>query len=236
MSRSSNINNDDIEEIKKKLVADQSEEVSSDSAPTDSGLTAVMEELESRIPDKDLAEFTIRTIKLTVRQEDSLVRQIFYTALTKDSAIPINLAVLAPTSEGKTYPIKETVQYFPSQDIWKIGSMTPKVIIRQSGILIDSNHQPVEDKIKELKRKIKDANNKSDEKEDLEQKLSHLYSETKVLIDLRGKLWVFLEPPHHETWAILEPILSHDDFEIEHPYVYEVQGMGFTVKKVVTIL
>ena len=56
----------------------------------------------------------------------------------------------------------------------------------------------------------------------------------KVLIDLRGKLWVFLEPPHHETWAILKPILSHDDFEIEHPYVYEVQGMGFEVKKVVT--
>jgi hypothetical protein len=42
-----------------------------------------------------------------------------------------------------------------------------------------------------------------------------------------------------ETWTvamrcILKPILSHDDYEIEHPYVYEVEGMGFKVKKVVT--
>lgn len=68
--------------------------------------------------------------------------------------------------------------------------MSPKVIIRQSGIL--------------------------------------------VLIDLTGKLFVFLEPPHPDTWSILKPILSHDDYEIEHPYVYEVEGMGFKVKKVVT--
>jgi len=111
--------------------------------------------------------------------------------------------------------------------------MTPKVIIRQNGILVDSNNQPIADRIKELKRRINEANDR-DEKEDVEQQLRQLLDEAKVLIDLRGKLWVFLEPPHTETWAILKPILSHDDFEIEHPYVYEVQGMGFKVKKVVT--
>jgi hypothetical protein len=44
--------------------------------------------------------------------------------------------------------------------------------------------------------------------------LRELYQEAKVLIDLRGKLFVFLEPPHTETWTvamrcILKPILSH---------------------------
>ena len=163
-----------------------------------------------------------------------MVRQIVYTAISKDSTNPINLAVLAPTSEGKTYPVSESLQYFPKLDIWKIGSMTPKVIIRQNGILVDGNNQPITDKLKELKKKIKQTDSKSGKKEDLEQQLSQIYDETKVLIDLRGRLWVFLEPPHHETWYILKPILSHDDFEIEHPYVYEVQGMGFKVKKVVT--
>ena len=52
------------------------------------------------IPDNDYAEFVIRTAKKTVKQEDALVRQIFYTALSKDSADPINLAIFAPTSEG----------------------------------------------------------------------------------------------------------------------------------------
>jgi hypothetical protein len=222
--------NDEIEQIKKKLVADQHVDTSSDNDNT----TALREELESEVPDKDFAEFVIKTIKRTVRQEDSLVRQIFYTGLSKDSANPLNLAVLAPTSEGKTYPMLESLQYFPKEEIWKIGSMSPKVIIRQSGILVDNNNQPLADRIKELKRKIKEVDDKSDEKEDLEQQLSQLYNEAKVLIDLRGKLWVFLEPPHSETWAILKPILSHDNLEIEHPYVYEVEGMGFKVKKVVT--
>jgi hypothetical protein len=111
--------------------------------------------------------------------------------------------------------------------------MAPKVIIRQNGMLVDSDNQPIADRVQDLKRKIKE-NNDSDEKEDLEQQLSHLYDEAKVPIDLRGRLWVFLEPPHSETWTILKPILSHDDLEIEHPYVYEVQGTGFKVKKVVT--
>ncbi|MGC2681144.1 MAG: hypothetical protein WA323_04690 [Candidatus Nitrosopolaris sp.] len=163
-----------------------------------------------------------------------MVRQIYYTGISKDSANPINLAVLAPTSEGKTYPVLESLRYFPKQDIWKIGSMTPKVIIRQNGILVDSNNLPIADRIKELKREIKKNKDNSDEKEDLEQQLNQLHNKAKVLIDLRGKLWVFLEPPHAATWDILKPILSHDDLEIEHPYVHEVQGMGFQVKKVVT--
>ena len=54
------------------------------------------------------------------------------------------------------------------------------------------------------------------------------------MIDLRGKLLVFLEPPHTETWIILKPILSHDSYYIEHPYVYHVEDFGFTVKKIVT--
>ena len=130
--------NDEIEQIKKKLVADQHVDTSSDNDNT----TALREELESEVPDKDFAEFVIKTIKQTVRQEDSLVRQIFYTGLSKDSANPLNLAVLAPTSEGKTYPMLESLQYFPKEEIWKIGSMSPKVIIRQSGILVDNNNQP----------------------------------------------------------------------------------------------
>jgi hypothetical protein len=230
IGRSSESNNDDIERLKKELVADQDQDESS----SGNDYVTLKAELDSKIPDRDYAEFVIRTIKQTVKQEDSLVRQILYTGISKDSTNPINLAVLAPTSEGKTYAVLESLQYFPEEDVWKIGSMTPKVIIRQNGILVDSSNQPIADRIKELKKKIDEANDKSDEKEDLKQQLSQLYNEAKVLIDLRGKLWVFLEPPHHETWTILKPILSHDAFEIEHPYVYELLGTGFQVKKVVT--
>lgn len=104
-------------------------------------IESLKSEVDSKITDRDYAEFVISTIKRTVRQEDSLVRQILYTGISKDSANPINLAVIAPTSEGKTYAVLESLQYFPKEDTWKIGSMTPKVIIRQNGILVDSNNQ-----------------------------------------------------------------------------------------------
>jgi DNA polymerase family B len=210
-------------------------------------------ELILKIPDRDYAEFLIETIKRTVKQEDSLVRQIVYTVLSKDTRNPLNLAVLAPTSEGKTYAVLQVLQFFLGPDIKKIGSMSPRVIIRQNGTLVDADNQPIADKIKDLKKRIRkakvQASNKtkskgkktsssnSEEKEDLEdleEQLAQLYDDAKVLIDLQGKLWVFLEPPEKETWNILKTLLSHDSFEIEHPYVYELPGKGFSVKKVVT--
>lgn len=229
---SNNNNNDHIEELKKKLVADQEEDTTPDN--DHDYMTTLKAELESKITDRDYAEFVIRTIKRTVKQEDLLVRQIFYSGLSKNCPNPINLAVLAPTSEGKTYPVLESLQYFPKRDTWKLGSMTPKVIIRQNGILVDQDNEPLKPKIKELRKRIRSDEIDDEEKEELQEQLEQLYLEAKVLIDLRDKILVFLEPPHVDTWSILKPILSHDDFEIEHPYVYEVQGLGFTVKKVVT--
>jgi len=202
--------------------------------PSEEAVSAA--DLDAHIPYRDYAEYVIRPAKKTVKQEDGLVRQIVYVGLSKDSDNPLNLAVLAPTSEGKTHAVLQTLQYFPKQDLWKIGSMSPKVIIRQSGVLVDRNNEPLEGKIKELRKQIKTAqkNKDDDHEEDLQEQLRHLYQEAKVMIELTGKLLVFLEPPHPDTWSILKPILSHDDYEIEHPYVYEVEGMGFKVKKVVT--
>jgi hypothetical protein len=68
----------------------------------------------------------------------------------------------------------------------------------------------------------------------MKDELQRLFDDAKTLIDLRGKLLVFLEPPDQYTWAILKPILSHDAYEIEHPYVHD-SDMGFKVNKVVTI-
>ena len=41
---------------------------------------------EPDVQDKDHAEYVINTARRTVKQENSLVRQIFYTAMSKDTA------------------------------------------------------------------------------------------------------------------------------------------------------
>jgi hypothetical protein len=192
-------------------------------------------DLDPHIHEKDYAEYIIDVAKKTVKREDTLIRQILYTALSKDSDNPLNLAVLATTSEGKTHAVVETLKPFEKLGLWVIGSMSPKVIIRQNGILANSNNEPIESTIFDLKQQIKECkrNNQSDQVESLQQQLHQLYDDAKILIDLTSKLFLFLERPHEDTWNIFKTTLSHDRWEIEHPYVYEVQGMGFKVKKVV---
>lgn len=85
--RSSESNNDDIERLKKELVADQDQNESS----SGNDYVTLKAELDSKIHDGDYAECVIRTTKRTVKQEDPLVRQIVYTAFSKDSTNPINL-------------------------------------------------------------------------------------------------------------------------------------------------
>lgn len=102
-------------------------------------------DLNPFIGDRDYAEYIVDNAKKTVKREDALIRQIVYVALSKDSDNPLNLAVLATTSEGKTHAVVETLKPFEKLGLWVIGSMSPKVIIRQNGILVDSNNDLSDD-------------------------------------------------------------------------------------------
>jgi hypothetical protein len=197
------------------------------------------QELKSTINnfDGDFINYIIKQIKKTVKCEDVLIRQILYTGLSSYIGDdPINLGIIAPTSEGKTYPVEETMKLFPKEDMYKVGSMSAKVLVRQKGTLIDKNGQPIDQKIKDL---VKKKNLLGDSKEDKEQKLNiiseieELYEGAKTLIELTGKILVFLEPPHKEVWAILKPILSHDSPEIEYPFVNKTDKDGHETKDVV---
>jgi hypothetical protein len=201
-------------------------------------VAALEQVLDSKIPDKDYAECVIKTLKKTVKQEDSLVRQICYTGLSAYTNDPINLGIIAPTSEGKTYPVIESIKLFPKEDVWLIGKMSTKMLVRQKGTLVDENNEPLKPKIKELKKEIenvkknKDKDKDYDRQEELNERLVSLFENARTLIDLRGKILVFLEPPEHELWNLLKPILSHDSEEIEFPFVDKTER-GFEVKRVV---
>ena len=83
------------------------------------------------------------------------------------------MGIVAPTSEGKTYPVIEVLKFFPTEDVHYIRPDATMTLVRQKGILIDNNNQPVKDKIKELKKQIDQAKDK-DEKESLEEELESI--------------------------------------------------------------
>ena len=187
--------------------------------------------LKAKVPNRDYAEFVINIIKKTVKQEDSLVRQIFYTVLSAYTNDPINLGIMAPTSEGKTYPVVESIRPFPKDDIWRIGSMSTKLLVRQKGTLVNENYEPLKPKIKELKKQIRNTDN-VDKQDELKEHIIELYENARSLIELSGKTLVFLEPPQHDLWNLLKPILSHDSEEIEFPFVDKTER-GFQPRRVI---
>jgi hypothetical protein len=171
------------------------------------------------------AEYVISIINKMVKCDDGLVRATLYAGLSTYSLDPINLVIAAPTSEGKTYTALQTLEYFPTKDVKKYGSMSPKVIIRENGVLVDSRTlKPVMEDIKILLRQI-EREKKDEHKRNLESQLEDLKSNACMLIDLQKKIYVFLEPPHPDLWTILKPIMSHDSYLIEHPYVDTPEGI-----------
>ena len=128
-----------------------------------------------------------------------------------------------------------------------IGQMSPKVLVRQKGILIDKKTgEPIKYKIQELRIKLRELKKKkratkdkdeiadiNEEIEKIEEDIRKLFENSKTLIDLRGKILVFLEPPQHELWNLLKPILSHDKKEIEFPFVDKTANSNAETKDVV---
>jgi hypothetical protein len=188
---------------------------------------------DSKIANNDYAEFIISCTKKTVKQEDALVRQIVYAMLSAYSSNPINLGIIAPTSEGKSYPVIQAAEFVPREDTWKIGAMSTKVLVRQKGIVVDKNNELIGDKVVQLKASIRAAGNDENKRIELQKKLNQLLDGAGTLIDLRNKILLFLEPPHRELWNLIKPILSHDDKEIEFPYVDRIEGIGLVVKRIV---
>lgn len=103
----------------------------------------------------DYFEFLIDCIKSTVKEENALIRQIMYTKLSPYGNDPINLGVLAPTSTGKTYPITESAKYTPlGKEVRIVGSMTPKVLVREQGVLVDKEGNLIDKEVRRLKNAI----------------------------------------------------------------------------------
>lgn len=137
---------------------------------------------------------------------------VFLSAYTND---PINLGIMADTSEGKTYAVIKVAEIFPKEDVIVVGRMSPTALIHQRGVLVDINGNQIEERLTELESCLSQEI-KPEQKTLIKHEIKELLSTAKNLIDLNGKILVFLEPPPQQLWDVLKPILSHDKHEIEY--------------------
>jgi hypothetical protein len=130
------------------------------------------------------------------RQEDRLVKQLSYTMLSAYTNNPINLAINAPSGEGKNYVTNKVADSFPKQDVVFLAGMTDKALFHRSGILVIKNdvgeYEPIDDRIAKIDSEIEDKNyqikrisnknNDNDQKTLLKSQIKTLEDEKKDLL------------------------------------------------------
>ena len=158
-----------------------------------------------------------------IKHDDVALQIVFLTGLSAYTKDPINLFMRGPSSIGKTYITTEVLKLFPKNDVWLIGSMSPKSLIHRYGDLYDRDGRKID--LRQDKPR-KDAS--EEEKEEWRKRLEESYT----VIDLWGKILVFLEAPSLETFGILRPLLSHDSEEIRHEFVEKTER-GLWTKTIV---
>ena len=147
-----------------------------------------------------------------IKDDPILVKQLLRVFLSAYTNEPINVGVLAPSSEGKTYATVEISEIFPEKDIISIGRLSPTALIHSHGRLVDSDGEPLEPRLDKIREKISQAENEGDRKtiRELKQIMTDMITTARNEVDLTHKILLFLDNPKPETYEMLKPILSHD--------------------------
>jgi len=178
----------------------------------------------------DLISYVLNDLEKRVKKDKATKLSVFFTGLSAYLPQPINLFLKGESGVGKTYNVVETLKYFPQEDIWFLGGLSPKALIHDYGTLLNKHGEPLdltEKPVKPKKSHYKDDFGdfkEAEYREALERYKEQLkaWSEeirsSYTLIDLSHKILVFLESPEYDTFRMLFPILSHDTERIEYRF------------------
>ena len=183
---------------------------------------AQVEEYNVLKDEPDVLEAYMRHLSKFVKRDEVTKRMVFLTALSAYSDNPINLFLRGPSSIGKSYNVTRTLRYFPREDVWFLGGLSPTALVHDYGVPVDEDGQPWEPS--EHMPNRKDYPNK----EEYREAVKHWREKCKrvrYMIDLQHKILVFLEAPHIETYNKLRPILSHDVWETSFKFT-DRKGKG----------
>ena len=169
----------------------------------------------------NLLERYMKHLSNRVARDENTKRAIFMTAISAYSEDPQNLFLRGPSSIGKSYITREVLKYFPPEDVWFLGGLSPTALIHLQGKLIDENGKEI-DIINDKPRKedYKDENGKLDVQawREARRRWNERLANSHYEINLSNKILVFLEAPHVETFFMLRPILSHDVEEVSYKF------------------
>ena len=153
-----------------------------------------------------------------VKRDPKIVQALLMAGFSRETPSPENLAVMAPTSEGKTWPITNTLALF--ENVTFFSGSTAKSIFYKKGVLIDKrNNGAITERLDELSTVLEDSNAKPEAKREAKKELRDLRENSATLVDLSGLIMVWLDAPPRHLFDAMKPLLSHDAFETDYDTV-----------------
>jgi len=172
-----------------------------------------------------LVDFILADLDKRIKHDNPVKLSVFFTGLSGFLKEPINLFQKGESGIGKSYNTVQSLKYFPLETTILLGGLSPKALIHDYGTLLTEDGRPAENieaPEKPRKSDFADAGEYKDEihayKKGMKE-YSQIMKKTYTLIELSGKILVFLETPEFEAFRMLYPILSHDAERIEYRFV-----------------
>lgn len=168
-----------------------------------------------------------------IKMDDELIEHLLKACFSAETNDPLNLVVIAPTSEGKTFSIVRVTSLFPNAITFDDASS--KSFFYDNGVLVDKDGRPIQTELDQINADAEKDNrmmSNAEKKRDLRDKRRFLLVGSMTRINFDGKILVFLDAPRHDLWAALKPLLSHDKRQMLYQTV-DKSGQGSTrVRKI----
>jgi len=194
-------------------------------------LYILSQEAQTIAKDPNLISILILDMDMRIKKDRPVKLSVFFTALSAYLKNPMNLFQKGESGVGKSYNTVQSLTYFPCDTVILLGGISPKALIHDHGILMTKEGKPIdEDNIPERPQRI-DFTSHEDFKDALAgykkalKEYKKALKESYTLIELSGKVLVFLETPEFEAFRMLYPILSHDTERYEYRFV-DKSGKG----------
>lgn len=174
-----------------------------------------------------LLDRVLEDIDRRVKHDLPVKLSVFFTGVSSFLREPINLFQKGESGIGKSYNTTQVIRYFmfDKGDVWLLGGLTPKSLVHDYGVQMTEDGMPLELVAPPEKPSKSEYSNPGEYAEALKlyRKKLREYAETVrrsyTLIDLTGKILVFLETPEFEAFHMLYPILSHDSWQVQYRFV-----------------
>jgi hypothetical protein len=184
----------------------------------------------------DLLEEIIIFLKKEIKKESYNIYLILLNGLSAYSSNPINLRILAPSSEGKTYLVNKVSKLFPKTDVLNLSTASAQSFKYLNGDMVIEdelgNFVSIESKLVELEIQSLDKTKSKQELESIRTEIIQLKKKSWHMIDLSNKWLIFSDSQDAGLWEMLKTLLSHDDEYIKHQVTNKIGGKN-TAQKIV---